>query len=55
MTLGSDWPVARYDWREGMAAARLRRPPGQVERAPYDDQVLTPLHGAARATRCAPR
>jgi predicted amidohydrolase YtcJ len=48
VTLGSDWPVARYDWREGMAAAQLRRPPGFVDRAPYDDQAidaLTALHG----------
>ena len=48
VTLGSDWPVARYDWREGMAAAQLRRPPGFTERAPYDDQgvdALTALHG----------
>ena len=47
-TLGSDWPVARYDWREGMAAAQLRRPPGYVDRAPYDDQAidaLTAPHG----------
>ncbi|MPY56552.1 amidohydrolase [Streptomyces spongiae] len=48
VTLGSDWPVASYDWREGMAAAQLRRPPGHPERAPYDDQgidALTALHG----------
>jgi predicted amidohydrolase YtcJ len=48
VTLGSDWPVARYDWREGMAAAQLRRPPGFPDRAPYDDQAidaLTALHG----------
>jgi predicted amidohydrolase YtcJ len=48
VTLGSDWPVARYDWREGMAAAQLRRPPGFRDRAPYDDQAfdaLTTLHG----------
>src|SRR6185436_19467262 len=48
VTLGSDWPVARYDWREGMAAAQLRRPPGFTDRAPYDDQAvdaLTALHG----------
>ncbi|MCW2984754.1 MAG: Amidohydrolase 3 [Conexibacter sp.] len=48
VTLGSDWPVARHDWREGMAAARLRRPPGERDRAPYDDQAidaLTALHG----------
>jgi predicted amidohydrolase YtcJ len=41
IALGSDWPVARYDPREGMAAARLRRPPLHPERAPYDDQALT--------------
>jgi hypothetical protein len=48
LALGSDWPVARYDPREGMAAARLRRPPGFTERAPYDDQALDglqALHG----------
>jgi predicted amidohydrolase YtcJ len=48
VTLGSDWPVARYDWREGMAAAQLRRPPGLTDRGPYDDQAidaLTALHG----------
>ena len=48
IALGSDWPVARYDPREGMAAARLRRPPKMPERAPYDDQALDglqALHG----------
>lgn len=43
VTLGSDWPVARYDWREGMAAARLRRPPRMAERGPYDDQAIDGL------------
>jgi hypothetical protein len=43
IALGSDWPVARYDPREGMAAARLRRPPGHAHRAPYDDQALDGL------------
>ncbi|HET6505862.1 MAG TPA: amidohydrolase [Baekduia sp.] len=43
VTLGSDWPVARYDWREGMAAARLRRPPGHPNREAFDDQGLTAL------------
>jgi predicted amidohydrolase YtcJ len=43
VTLGSDWPVARYDWREGMAAAQLRRPPGETGRAPYDDQAIDAL------------
>jgi len=48
VTLGSDWPVARYDWREGMAVAQLRRPPGHPERGAYDDEgigALTALHG----------
>jgi predicted amidohydrolase YtcJ len=48
VTLGSDWPVARCDPREGMAAAQLRRPPGHPERAAYDDQAidgLSALHG----------
>lgn len=43
IALGSDWPVARFDPREGMAAARLRRPPGDVDRRPYDDQALDGL------------
>lgn len=48
VTLGSDWPVARYDWREGFAAAQLRRAAGDTERAPYDDQAISAiaaLHG----------
>ena len=44
LALGSDWPVARYDPRRGMAWARLRREPGERDALPYsDDQVLTPL------------
>jgi len=43
IALGSDWPVARYDPREGLAAARLRRPPGHRDRAPYDDEALDAL------------
>jgi predicted amidohydrolase YtcJ len=43
IALGSDWPVARYDPREGMAGARLRRPPGHRDRAAYDDQALDGL------------
>jgi predicted amidohydrolase YtcJ len=43
VTLGSDWPVARFDWREGMGAARLRRPPGATDRGPYDDQAIDAL------------
>jgi predicted amidohydrolase YtcJ len=43
IALGSDWPVARFDPREGLACARLRRPPGARGRAPYDDQALDGL------------
>ncbi len=43
LTLGSDWPVASFDPREGMAAARLRRPPRQRTREPYDDQAIDGL------------
>ncbi len=43
VALGSDWPVAHYDPRIGLAAARLRRPPGERERRPYDDQALDGL------------
>jgi predicted amidohydrolase YtcJ len=57
VTLGSDWPVARCDAREGLASARLRANPHEPGRAPYDDQALTGLQAlrgytvdAARAT-----
>jgi predicted amidohydrolase YtcJ len=50
IALGSDWPVARYDPREGMAAARLRRPPGHRDRAAYDDQALDGLAALAGYT-----
>jgi hypothetical protein len=43
IALGSDWPVARFDPRIGLACARLRRPPGERDRAPYDDQALDGL------------
>jgi predicted amidohydrolase YtcJ len=48
VALGSDWPVAEYDPREGLAAAQLRRPAGEVRRAPYDGNrldALTALRG----------
>lgn len=48
VALGSDWPVARFDPRIGMAAARLRRAPGHPGREAYDDQAidgLTALEG----------
>lgn len=43
LTFGSDWPVARFDPREGMAVARLRRPPGDRGRVPFDDQAISAL------------
>jgi predicted amidohydrolase YtcJ len=47
--LGSDWMVADYDPRVGMAWARLRREPGALDRTPYlPEQALSPartLHG----------
>jgi predicted amidohydrolase YtcJ len=53
IALGSDWPVARYDPREGMAAARLRRPPRHPDRRPYDDQSLDGLQALAGYTSAA--
>ncbi len=41
LTFGSDWPVAPFDPRAGMAAARLRRAPGEPGREPYDDQSIS--------------
>jgi predicted amidohydrolase YtcJ len=43
VALGSDWPVTHYDPRLGMAAARLRRPPGELDRRPYDEEQLDGL------------
>ena len=43
IALGSDWPVARFDPREGLACTRLRRPPGDRDRPAYDDQALDGL------------
>ncbi len=57
VALGSDWPIAHYDPRLGMAWARLRRPPGSSDAEPLlPDQRITGLEalegytvGAARA------
>ena len=44
VTLGSDWPVAPFDPRLGMAYALLRRGPGAPDREPVGPgQALTPL------------
>ncbi|MFT3864671.1 MAG: amidohydrolase [Solirubrobacterales bacterium] len=38
VALGSDWPVAQYDPRIGMAWARLRRAPGRPDLAPFEPE-----------------
>lgn len=44
LALGSDWPVAQYDPRIGMAWARLRRTPGIKDAPVFEpDQSLTGL------------
>ena len=44
LALGSDWPVAQYDPRIGMAWARLRRAPGAKDAPVFEpDQRLTGL------------
>jgi hypothetical protein len=54
VTLGSDWPVARFDPRRGMAWARLRRAPGQRQDLPYgSDQAITALEALAGYTTAA--
>lgn len=54
VALGSDWPVARFDPRIGMASARLRRPPGMI-RDPFDDQAITGLQALEGYTTMAAR
>ena len=53
VALGSDWPVARFDPRLGLSAASLRRPPGERDRQPYDDQALDALAALAGYTTTA--
>lgn len=56
LALGSDWPVAHYDPRRGMAWARLRREPGRLEDPPYGaDELLTPEQTLAGYTTAAAR
>lgn len=53
--LGSDWPVADYDPRAGMAWARLRREPG-TQRPPFEpEQRLTALQALEGYTTMAAR
>ncbi|MEZ4500113.1 MAG: amidohydrolase family protein [Thermomicrobiales bacterium] len=54
LALGSDWMVAPFDPRLGMAWARLRRRPGQPERPPIlADQRLSPLEALQGYTTSA--
>jgi predicted amidohydrolase YtcJ len=54
LPLGSDWPVASYDPRYGMAWARLRRRPGRAADAPFEpEQRLTGLQALEGYTTAA--
>jgi predicted amidohydrolase YtcJ len=54
LPLGSDWPVAPYDPRYGMAWARLRRRPGRRDDAPFEpEQALTGLQALEGYTTAA--
>lgn len=54
LVLGSDWPIAHYDPREVLAAARLRHLPAQPQRDPVQpSQALTPRE-ALEAMTTAP-
>ena len=55
VALGSDWPVVRFDPRLGLSAARLRRPPGERKRRPYDDEALDGLAALEGYTTAAAR
>jgi predicted amidohydrolase YtcJ len=50
VALGSDWPVARFDPRLGLSAARLRRRPWEQDRPPYDDEAIDTLAALAGYT-----
>ncbi|UMP06839.1 amidohydrolase family protein [Amycolatopsis sp. EV170708-02-1] len=54
VVLGSDWPVAQFDRRRVLAAARLCRPPGEPDVPPVRPrQGLTPLMALEGYTRLA--
>ncbi|MCU7822038.1 amidohydrolase family protein [Kitasatospora sp. DSM 101779] len=56
LVLGSDWPIAGYDPRGVLAAARLRRPAGAPDTAPVrPDQALTGLMALEGCTTHAAR
>jgi predicted amidohydrolase YtcJ len=51
LPLGSDWPVAQYDPRVGMAWARMRRTPGDRDSPVFEpEQALTGLQALAGYT-----
>ena len=51
MPLGSDWPVAQYDPRIGLAWARLRRTPGDPAAPVFEpEQALTGFEAPAGYT-----
>lgn len=52
LAFGSDWPIADADPRVVMAGARLRRPAGRPDRAPYEArQALTAWDALSAMTR----
>jgi predicted amidohydrolase YtcJ len=54
--LGSDWPVAQYDPRIGLAWARLRRTPGDTDAPVFEpEQALSGVEGVAGYTLEAAR
>jgi predicted amidohydrolase YtcJ len=54
--LGSDWPVAQYDPRVGLAWARLRRTPGDPEAPVFEpEQVLNGLEALEGYTSATAR
>jgi predicted amidohydrolase YtcJ len=56
LALGSDWPVAGHDPREGMAWARLRRRPGDRDAEAYmPQQRLTAIEALEGYTSEAAR
>jgi predicted amidohydrolase YtcJ len=46
LALGSDWPVAHFDPREGMAWARLRRLPGDPGAPVFEPEQVLNRHAA---------
>jgi predicted amidohydrolase YtcJ len=56
VALGSDWPIAGFDARAGLAEARVRRPAGHPEIAPVEpEQDLTALEALRGYTESAAR